>query len=120
MVPLGEIRSINTFPVAYYLFMFFRVEENEPKEDARVPRRYVLPCASPIRPERAETRFAQTVRALFSGRIVDARRGTKGMNPETRTGHLPDVQWGTQGKDYNPAKGTPRTGSRDFKRRKTI
>jgi hypothetical protein len=62
------------------VFIFFHVEENEPKEDARVPRRYALPCASSTRPERAETRFAQKVRALLSGRIVDARRGTKGDN----------------------------------------
>jgi hypothetical protein len=55
------------------LFIFFRVEENEPKEDARVPRRGALPCASSTRPERAETRpaFAKAtagfrqVRALF-------------------------------------------------------
>jgi hypothetical protein len=36
------------------------------------------PCASSTRPERAETRFAQTVRTLLSGRVDDARRGTKG------------------------------------------
>jgi len=43
------------------------------------------PCASSVRPERAEThppslglRRAQTVRALFSVRPADARRGTMG------------------------------------------
>jgi len=38
------------------LFIFFRVEENEPKEDARVTRCCALPCASPTRPAPAETR----------------------------------------------------------------
>jgi len=36
-----------------------------------------------MRPEHAETRFAQTVRALDTGRIGDARRGTKGVKPQT-------------------------------------
>jgi len=32
------------------------VPENEAKEHARVPRCFALPCASPLRPARAETR----------------------------------------------------------------
>jgi len=67
--------------VKYWLFIFFRVEENEPKEDARVPRCFALPCASPLRPEHAETRppsaDSDSPRA-FSGHIVDARRETMG------------------------------------------
>jgi len=63
-----------------------------------------LPCASSLRPEHAETRPSsprlrrtptrlrqafggQAVRALLSGRIVDARRGTKGTNTKDQTAH---------------------------------
>ncbi len=65
--------------ISGYLFIFFHVEENEPKEDARAPRCFALPCALSCQPERAETRCAQTVRALGSGHHANARRGTKGI-----------------------------------------
>jgi hypothetical protein len=37
-----------------------------------------------MRPEPAETRFAQTVRVLLSGRLADAQRGTKGENKKIK------------------------------------
>jgi hypothetical protein len=69
------------------LFIFFHVEENEPKEDARVPlpparRRYARGTRK-LTPLSAG--FKQ-VRAPLSGRTVDARRGTKGINTSTPNG----------------------------------
>jgi len=65
------------FQLGFILFIFFHVEENEPKEDARVP-------LNPARRRRDRSArkltFAQTVPALFSVRSADARRGTKGIN----------------------------------------
>jgi len=70
-------------------FVFFHMKENEPKENSPYPAIPPgLPCASPMWPEHAETRFAQTVRVLFTGHLVDARRGTKGYENRRMPKHL--------------------------------
>jgi hypothetical protein len=58
------------------LFIFFPVEENEPKEDARVP---LFPARRRCGRSARKLAIAQTVRALCSVRHVDARRGPKGI-----------------------------------------
>jgi hypothetical protein len=69
------------------MIIFFHVEENEPKEDARVPldparRRHGRSTRKLVR-----LRFGygglRQVRVLLSGRIADARRGTKGIQTKT-------------------------------------
>jgi hypothetical protein len=80
----GEL-SINGF------LIFFRVKENGSKRKRPCP---ACPCASSRRPEHAETRpaFAQAtaglrkVRALYSVRPADARRGTKGNQKSKEEG----------------------------------
>ena len=57
--------------------------ENEPKEDARFPRILRVVDTAGARGNSPAYRWAQTVRTLFSVRIDDARRRTKGMQPST-------------------------------------
>jgi hypothetical protein len=60
------------------LFIFFRVKENEPKENARVTRPYGLPCAS--RKGRAQRNSLALKQALrFLALSCDARRVLKGQ-----------------------------------------
>jgi len=65
------------------LFIYFHAEENEPKEDARVSLSPVRRRGGRSARERAHLWRVQTVRALYSVRHVDARRGTKGLQPKT-------------------------------------
>jgi hypothetical protein len=64
------------------LFLFFSEKEKESKETARVPRILRFVAADGARGNSPLLRFsfgaAQTVRALYSDRTADARRGTKG------------------------------------------
>ena len=73
----GEVLAIRV--LIYRLLIFFNVEENEPKEDAHVPldpaRRR---CGRSARKRTPLPAGLKQVRALLSGRIADARRGTMG------------------------------------------
>ena len=69
------------------MFIFFHVEENEPKEDARVPldpaRRRHGRSTRKLARLRLGYNGRKQVRVLLPGRIADARRGTKGVQTKT-------------------------------------
>jgi len=63
------------------LFIFFPVEENEPKE-ARVP---LIPARRRCGRSTLKRGNARTVRALYAARRLDARRGPKRIETDLQT-----------------------------------
>jgi len=62
------------------LFIFFHVEENEPKEDTRIPRILRVAASAGARGNSPAFRRAQTVRGLFPSVASMLGAGQRGIN----------------------------------------
>jgi hypothetical protein len=78
----GGMQRATSFP-----FVHFLSRERKPNQKKAPASRFTLRVAeaSGARGNSPAPRRAQTVRVLFPGRIVDARRGTKGITPPSLT-----------------------------------